>query len=56
MLDEHGMPHCRIHGQIPAPKRSKILLDFERTSDIRILLITLGTGAVGCAFTKLNAN
>ncbi|KAH7075544.1 DNA repair protein rad5, partial [Paraphoma chrysanthemicola] len=47
MLDEHGMPHCRIHGQIPAPKRSKILLDFERTSDIRILLITLGTGAVG---------
>ncbi|KAH7090598.1 DNA repair protein rad5 [Paraphoma chrysanthemicola] len=47
MLDEHGMPHCRIHGQIPAPKRSKILLDFERTSNIRILLITLGTGAVG---------
>jgi SNF2 family DNA or RNA helicase len=47
MLDEHNMPYCRIHGQIPASKRSKVLSDFERTTSVRILLITLGTGAVG---------
>lgn len=41
------MSYCRIHGQIPASKRSKVLVEFERSSNVRTLLITLGTGAVG---------
>jgi SWI/SNF-related matrix-associated actin-dependent regulator of chromatin subfamily A3 len=47
MLDAKRLRYCRIHGQIPASKRSKILSEFEKSSDVRILLITLGTGAVG---------
>ncbi|KAF2829839.1 DNA repair protein rad5 [Ophiobolus disseminans] len=47
MFDTHTMAYCRIHGQISATKRSKILTDFEKLGSARILLITLGTGAVG---------
>jgi SWI/SNF-related matrix-associated actin-dependent regulator of chromatin subfamily A3 len=55
MFDAKRLRYCRIHGQIPASKRSKILTEFEKSSDVRILLITLGTGAVGCvAYTRLN--
>jgi len=47
MFDAHAMYYYRIHGQITASKRSKILNDFETSRTVRILLITLGTGAVG---------
>jgi SWI/SNF-related matrix-associated actin-dependent regulator of chromatin subfamily A3 len=47
MFDANGMAYCRIHGQIPANKRSKTLTEFEKSDSVRILLITLGTGAVG---------
>ncbi|KAF2036243.1 hypothetical protein EK21DRAFT_96193 [Setomelanomma holmii] len=47
MFDNNELPYYRIHGQIPASKRSKTLIDFESSSNVRILLITLGTGAVG---------
>jgi SNF2 family DNA or RNA helicase len=47
LFDAQAMPYCRIHGQIPASKRNKILSNFEKLDEVRILLITLGTGAVG---------
>ncbi|KAH3983832.1 hypothetical protein HBI56_076820 [Parastagonospora nodorum] len=47
MFDTASLRYSRIHGQIPASKRSKILSSFESSNDVRILLITLGTGAVG---------
>jgi SWI/SNF-related matrix-associated actin-dependent regulator of chromatin subfamily A3 len=47
IFDVSLMPYFRIHGSIPASKRSKILDDFEQSTDVRVLLITLGTGAVG---------
>jgi SWI/SNF-related matrix-associated actin-dependent regulator of chromatin subfamily A3 len=43
MFDGEAMSYCRIHGQIPASKRSKILSEFEESGEVRILLITLGT-------------
>lgn len=47
MFDQKSISYLRIHGSIPASKRSKILEDFEQSTTVRILFITLGTGAVG---------
>ncbi|USP81222.1 hypothetical protein yc1106_08496 [Curvularia clavata] len=47
IFDQSSISYFRIHGSIPANKRSKILADFEHSMTTRILLITLGTGAVG---------
>ncbi|KAJ6286390.1 SNF2 family N-terminal domain-containing protein [Bipolaris maydis] len=47
ILDVALVPYFRIHGSIPASRRSKVLDDFEQSTTVRVLLITLGTGAVG---------
>ncbi|EUC42633.1 hypothetical protein COCMIDRAFT_103006 [Bipolaris oryzae ATCC 44560] len=47
IFDVASVPYYRIHGSIPGSRRSKILDDFEQSTTIRVLLITLGTGAVG---------
>ena len=47
MFDANGIPFYRIHGSLPAGKRSKVLSDFEHDTSIKVLLITFGTGAVG---------
>jgi SWI/SNF-related matrix-associated actin-dependent regulator of chromatin subfamily A3 len=47
MLKMHNIPFLRIHGSVPSAKRAKILVDFERSTSIRVLLITFGTGGVG---------
>jgi SWI/SNF-related matrix-associated actin-dependent regulator of chromatin subfamily A3 len=47
ILDVNSLPYYRIHGSLPASKRSKILTEFEHSTSTRTLLITLGTGAVG---------
>jgi SWI/SNF-related matrix-associated actin-dependent regulator of chromatin subfamily A3 len=38
---------ARIDGTLTLPQRQKVLEDFDQTSSVRILLMTLGTGAVG---------
>lgn len=36
-----------IDGSLPLTERSKVLNDFQSLTGINILLMTLGTGAVG---------
>ncbi|KAH6622332.1 SNF2 family N-terminal domain-containing protein [Boeremia exigua] len=38
----------RIDGDYPTNKREKILEEFERSPDLHVLIMTTGTGAVGC--------
>ena len=47
IFDVALVPYFRIHGSIPASRRSKVLDNFEQSTTTRVLLITLGTGAVG---------
>jgi hypothetical protein len=47
MFNANSLPYYRIHGSLSAGKRSKILTEFEHSMATRMLLITLGTGAVG---------
>ena len=49
IFDVALVPYFRIHGSIPASRRSKVLDNFEQSTTTRVLLITLGTGAVGYA-------
>jgi SWI/SNF-related matrix-associated actin-dependent regulator of chromatin subfamily A3 len=37
----------RIDGDCPTAKREKILDDFAHNTDLRVLIMTTGTGAVG---------
>ena len=37
----------RIDGDCPTAKREKILEDFENDNNLRVLIMTTGTGAVG---------
>ncbi|KAH8688376.1 SNF2 family N-terminal domain-containing protein [Ilyonectria robusta] len=48
LFTENGIKYCRVDGSISTTtRRKKILLDFQEQDDIRVLLMTLGTGAVG---------
>ena len=47
MLTDRGIPWLRIDGQVSFSDRSEILSKFSRDSNIPILLISIGTGAVG---------
>jgi SWI/SNF-related matrix-associated actin-dependent regulator of chromatin subfamily A3 len=46
-----GIPFLRIDGSLPFGKRKTILDQFQDQSDISVLLMTLGTGAVGYDFS-----
>ena len=47
LLTDRGIPWLRIDGQVSFSDRSEILSKFSRDSNIPILLISIGTGAVG---------
>jgi SWI/SNF-related matrix-associated actin-dependent regulator of chromatin subfamily A3 len=42
-----GIPLVRIDGSVSLAERRKVLSDFHAKQEIRVLLMTLGTGAVG---------
>jgi hypothetical protein len=42
-----AIPFATIDGSISLPERRKVLLDFKSKPDTKVLLMTLGTGAVG---------
>ncbi|RYP90716.1 hypothetical protein DL770_003181 [Monosporascus sp. CRB-9-2] len=47
LLHSKGIPfHC-IHGALPLNKRHQILNNFQSPAGVNVLLMTLGTGAVG---------
>ncbi|KAK1758206.1 SNF2 family N-terminal domain-containing protein [Echria macrotheca] len=48
MLNAKGVAYSRVDGSVSTmTKRKGILLDFQRRPNLRVLLMTLGTGAVG---------
>ncbi|KAH7171251.1 DNA repair and recombination protein RAD5C [Dactylonectria macrodidyma] len=48
LFTENGITYCRVDGSISSiGRRKKILFDFQERADMRVLLMTLGTGAVG---------
>ncbi|KAI2464721.1 SNF2 family N-terminal domain-containing protein [Annulohypoxylon bovei var. microspora] len=46
LLSEHGITFRRIDGSLPVAQRKQMLSEF-RDPSVRIMLMTLGTGAVG---------
>jgi SWI/SNF-related matrix-associated actin-dependent regulator of chromatin subfamily A3 len=44
---DRGIVYSRIDGAVPAPRRSKIIDDFQHNPEMAVLLMTIGTGAVG---------
>ena len=47
LLAAKNIPFITIDGSLSLPRRSKVLLDFQKNPETTILLMTLGTGAVG---------
>ncbi|GAW19058.1 hypothetical protein ANO14919_085420 [Xylariales sp. No.14919] len=47
LLQSQGIRYNMIDGSLPLAKRAKVLKDFQSLSGANILLMTLGTGAVG---------
>ncbi|KAI9167943.1 matrix-associated actin-dependent regulator [Paramyrothecium foliicola] len=47
LLSSHGIKFCCIHGSLSLSNRLKVLQDFRRPLGPDVLLMTMGTGAVG---------
>jgi hypothetical protein len=47
LLTDKHIPYLRVDGTIPSAKRREVLEKFQKQEDIPVLLMTLGTGAVG---------
>ncbi|EHK49549.1 hypothetical protein TRIATDRAFT_270730 [Trichoderma atroviride IMI 206040] len=47
LLDSHAVQHAMRDGSLALAERSKVLKDFQSPTGTNILLMTLGTGAVG---------
>ncbi|GLA64998.1 hypothetical protein AtubIFM54640_006733 [Aspergillus tubingensis] len=47
MFDQNGISHCRVDGIMSPMKRRTMLEKFQNNSAVRVLLMTIGTGAVG---------
>ena len=46
LLSNHDARFCRVDGSLSMTQRRQVLDDFEE-GNVKVLLITLGTGAVG---------
>ena len=47
LLSSYGIPYKTIEGSLPSTQRVRVLNEFRRSDGPNILLMTLGTGAVG---------
>lgn len=47
VLSQHGIRSCFIHGSLTLSERLRVLREFQSPLGADILLMTLGTGAVG---------
>ncbi|KAK4183032.1 P-loop containing nucleoside triphosphate hydrolase protein [Podospora australis] len=52
MLKNEAIPFLRIDGLVNATDRIEILDQFNKTPSIQVLLLTIGSGAVGLTFTS----
>lgn len=47
MLDREGIHYVRIDGSVSNPERLRALESFKVDPGLKVLLMTIGTGAVG---------
>ncbi len=47
LLDEEGIAFRRVDGDIDTSRRKELLAEFQDKPSVRILLMTIGTGAMG---------
>jgi SNF2 family DNA or RNA helicase len=47
LLDKQSLPYMRVDGSISLNQRKSILAQFQAAEQGMVLLMTLGTGAVG---------
>ncbi|KAH6856125.1 SNF2 family N-terminal domain-containing protein [Chaetomium sp. MPI-CAGE-AT-0009] len=47
LFNEEGIVFGRVDGDVDPPRRRKILRDFHEDPSVKVLLMTIGTGAVG---------
>lgn len=47
ILQSKGIPHLRLDGGLPYKARKSVLAKFQEAQGERVLLMTLGIGAVG---------
>lgn len=47
LLDKHGIQYLRLDGTLPFSRRKNVLSEFQVSQAGMVLLMTLGTGAVG---------
>jgi SNF2 family DNA or RNA helicase len=47
VLNKEGLQFCRIHGKLREADRRNVLKRFQTDYSVPVLLMTLGTGAVG---------
>ncbi|KAK6829653.1 P-loop containing nucleoside triphosphate hydrolase [Apiospora arundinis] len=56
LFTSYGIRHKTIDGSLPSGERIKVLKDFRSFSGTNVLLMTLGTGAVGKSSSLLSLN
>jgi SNF2 family DNA or RNA helicase len=47
MLQRHNIAYLRIDGSVPNAERQRALCGFDNATERMVLLMTIGTGAVG---------
>ncbi|KAI0155130.1 hypothetical protein GGR57DRAFT_464212 [Xylariaceae sp. FL1272] len=47
LFKTRGILHRRVDGNIHVSQRRKLLLEFQHNESVRVLLMTIGTGAIG---------
>lgn len=47
MFDDKHIPYLRVDGTLPHSQRKRVLMQFQAADQGMVLLMTLGTGAVG---------
>jgi SWI/SNF-related matrix-associated actin-dependent regulator of chromatin subfamily A3 len=47
MFDDKHIPYLRVDGTLPHSQRKRVLTQFQIADQGMVLLMTLGTGAVG---------
>lgn len=47
LFEARGIPYVCIDGSLSLPERARFLSDFHTKPDVTVLLMTLGTGALG---------
>jgi SNF2 family DNA or RNA helicase len=47
LFNANGIQYCRVDGSLSLGKRKAVLSEFQGNLEVRVLIMTLGTGAVG---------